>query len=332
MRKTDLFHFTGADSTWWLWIVGGALYGIALRFGFGLIPSDYRGTMSVAFLLATPFVLGALTVYGGRHKSQSLAFYIFGPWLAVALMLLGCAMALLEGSICLAIMSPLFFTLASFGGVTMGLALRIAGRNQSQLKAIVLLPLLILIGEQKIPLQEQSVELRQATTINASADTVWRQILSARSIRSDELPFSVSHFIGVPKPVEGVNVVTPAGEIRYSRWERGVNFRAIVTERQPGRSIRWHYQFDRDSFPAGSMDEHVEIGGRYFKLDDTTFNLEPLSGNRTRLEIVGHYRVSSSVNFYAVPMTKFLGNDFIRTILGLYKGRSERAERRAGQT
>jgi hypothetical protein len=74
------------------------------------------------------------------------------------------------------------------------------------------------------------------------------------------------------------------------------------------------------------MDDHVAIGGRYFDLQDTTFRLERTSGG-TRLGIVAHYRLTSSINFYAVPMAALLGRDFIDTILGLYKLRSERTMR-----
>jgi hypothetical protein len=96
-------------------------------------------------------------------------------------------------------------------------------------------------------------------------------------------------------------------------------------------AITWHYRFNAHSFPQGSMDEHVAIGGRYFDLDDTTFNLEPMPGGATRLEIVAHYRVSSAINFYAVPAAELLGRDFVSTILGFCKGRSERAEQAMGR-
>ncbi|HEY0660485.1 MAG TPA: SRPBCC family protein, partial [Lysobacter sp.] len=127
------------------------------------------------------------------------------------------------------------------------------------------------------------------------------------------------------KPLEGINVRTKDGEVRFSRWERGVNFRGFVTARKENETITWHYVFDDRSFPKGSMDEHVAIGGRYFDLRDTTFRLTPASGGKTRLEIVAHYRVSTSINSYAVPVAAILGRDFLDTILGLYKHRSESA-------
>jgi hypothetical protein len=191
---------------------------------------------------------------------------------------------------------------------------------------VAILPLIMLIGEDHMPLRENIQEVKQTIVVNAAPETIWDEILTAKSIRPEELPFSFAHFISVPKPVEGINLETPKGEVRYSVWEKGVNFRGIVTDRKDYEFISWHYDFDSHSFPEGSMDEHVEIGGRYFNLQDTTFNLQSLPNGKTLLEIVAHYRVTSSVNFYAVPAAKFLGHDFINTILTLYKGRSEIAE------
>jgi len=310
---------------WWYWLAGGALYGVLLRVLFGALPASFHGSMSVAFLVGTPIVVGALTIYGARHTRQTVLLWLFAPWATIALMLIGCAVTLLEGSICIALMSPLFLVGGSIGGLAMGLTLKVALLKHSHLSAVAALPLLLLVGEQHIPLPSMESVVRQSVHINAPPRTVWDQILTARSIQADELPPSVTHFIGVPKPLEGINVVTQDGEIRFSKWERGVNFRAMITERKEYEKISWRYVFDRHSFPKGSMDDHVAIGGRYFDLRDTTFHLYPLPNGGTRLEIVAHYRVTSSINLYAVPASKLLGRDFVATILHLYKIRSERA-------
>jgi hypothetical protein len=315
---------TSVGSWHWQWTVLGAVYGIALRVLFGMLPSPYLGPMSIAFLIGTPFVVGALTIYGLRDAPQSLASWIFRPWASIALMLLGCAIALLEGLICLALMAPLFLLCASIGGLLMGVLLRFKPPKPSQLGVFAALPFLLLAGETQVPLSVSQQEIRQSIEIDAPPQRVWSEILTARDITAQELPLSFTHLIGVPKPVEGVNVHTPEGEIRFSRWQRGVNFRALVVARKEHESITWRYAFNVHSFPPGTMDEHVEIGGRYFDLQDTSFNLSPLGEGRTRLEIVAHYRVTSSINLYAVPVARLLGHDFIHTILVLYKGRSER--------
>jgi hypothetical protein len=309
----------------WYWVLGGAIYGLLVRVLFGALPDPWFGVMSSGFLVGTPFVVGALTVYGARHRNPTPAFLLFAPWLTIALMLLGCAVTLLEGAICIALMAPLFLLCGSVGGVTMGFVLKFVPLKQSHLRTVAALPLIMLFAEPFVPLASQESEIRRSVRVHAPPNVVWEQIHTARSIRPDELPLGVTHLIGVPKPLEGINVAGQDGEIRYSRWERGVNFRAVVTERKEHERISWRYVFDEQSFPKGSMDDHVAIGGRYFDLRDTTFNLTPLPGGHTQLEIVARYRVTSSVNLYAVPAAKLLGHDFVGTILHLYKTRSERA-------
>jgi hypothetical protein len=305
----------------WSWAIVGAVYGLAMRLLLG--KTSPFGPMSVAFIIATPIVVGALTVYGGRHKPQSVLAIIFRPWASVALMLLGCAVSLIEGSICIALLSPLFLVLGTIGGVGMAIALRVARHNQSRLKAVAVLPLLLLAIDSYVPLSTQELSVRQSVVVDAAPGTIWKQILTARDIRPDEFPFSLTYLIGVPHPAEGINRPTAEGEVRFSRWERGVEFQALVTRKKENESITWNYRFDGHSFPPGSMDEHVAIGGRYFDLRDTTFNLVPRLDGRTELQLVAHYRVTSSIGFYAIPAATVLGNDFVHSILSLYKKRSE---------
>ncbi len=311
------------------WIFAGAAYGVFLRVFFGIAPKyiPVDGVMSAAFLLGTPVAVGAITVWAKRNEELTVSYVLLAPWVTVGLMLLGCALTLLEGSICIALMAPLFMVCGTVGGIIMGLLLYFGRDRHTHVGAIAALPFVMMIAESFAPLIDADARIRDSVVIDASPETVWEEIMTAESIHPDELPHSLTHFIGVPRPVEGINRQTPDGEIRYSKWERGVRFEARVTERRQHESIRWFYAFDAHSFPPGSMDEHVEIGGKFFGLEDTTFNLKPLPGNRTELEIIANYRVSSSINFYAVPVAKVLGRDFVRTILGLYKGRSEATSR-----
>jgi uncharacterized protein YndB with AHSA1/START domain len=205
----------------------------------------------------------------------------------------------------------------------MGIILDVVKIRSKHIGAFATLPLVLLALQPSERLVDSTQEIRREVQIAAPPERVWKEILVARNIRPDELPFSLVHLIGVPRPVEGINEQTAQGEIRYSRWERGVRFQGIVTERKEPESITWRYAFDQHSFPPGSMDEHVAIGGKYFDILDTTFNLHRLADNGTKLEIVAHYRVSTEINAYAVPLANILGNDFVNTLLGLYKGRSE---------
>ena len=309
----------------WPWIIVGALYGLLLRISFDYIPSSIEGPMSIAFLIGTPFVVGAITIYGYRDSKPKIYQMIFYPWVTTLLMLLGTALALIEGSICIAIMTPLFLLCASFGGVAMGFAMYVVNKRKQSLLSISILPFLLFFTEGYIPISEQSIEIVESIEINASPDVIWEQIMTAKDISSEDLPRSLTHLIGVPKPVEGVNVIENNIEVRYSIWEKGVNFKAHVIQSDENAYIKWNYIFDENSFPKGSMDDHVAIGGEYFDLKDTAFELKPLENGNTQLSIIANYRVNSRIKFYAIPVSKILGKDFVRTILGLYKNRSEKA-------
>lgn len=309
-----------------IWVVFGAAYGLMMRLLFSHASHLFgTGVVSLAFMLGTPFVIGAIVVYGRRHTELSIGRMLTAPWSAILLALVGSALSLLEGFVCIALAAPLFFIVSSLGGLIMGLVLRWSNKGTTTLNSILLLPILLTTVEPTVPQQPALLEERVAITVAASPHRIWEEILNARNIRSDELPINFTHWIGVPRPIEGVNIMTPEGEVRFSKWERGVNFSALVTERIPDRSISWRYQFTPQSFPDGSLDDHVKIGGQYFDLYDTTFNLVPVTANLTKLEIVSHYRVTTSVNFYGAPIARWIAHDFMSTILHLYKLRSERA-------
>lgn len=311
-----------------IWIAAGALYGLLVRLSLDAHVGDWvGGVMTVSFLLGMPTAVGAITIYGLRQQAPTVSQMILLPWASIGLMLLGTIVTLLEGFICVVLISPLFLGCASLGGLAMGLSLRRTKARRGTLPVVAALPLLMALFEQGGALPERPFEVRRSVVVAATPTRIWNEIVDAEDIRPEELPFSLAHAIGVPKPVEGVNRQTAEGEVRESRWERGVHFRGRVTTRREPETIRWNYEFDPDSFPPGSMDDHVAIGGRYFDLGDTTFTLRPLDAGHTELTIVAHYRVSTPINFYAAPAARLLGTDFVDTILGLYKGRSERARR-----
>ncbi len=330
---------TGTDSRL-LWIAPalGALYGLLIRVGaawFGPwlrshgYAHEVAGVMSGGFLLLTPVVMGMITVHARRAQGCSWLFACFGPWVATFMMLLGSMVTLLEGAICVVMMAPLFLGLSSLGGLLMKLLQTLWNLRGRFVGAVAVLPLLALLVEGPMTQADAWQSIRHTVVVDAPPARVWQEILDARGIRPEEMPHTLIHLIGVPRPVEGINRQRPDGEVRESRWERGVHFLGRVTARTEQREIAWRYEFAPDSFPAGTMDDHVVIGGRYFDLGETRFLLTPLDGGRTRLSIEAHYRVSSSVNLYAVPVAALLGEDFVDALLTLYRQRAERPDSRA---
>ena len=75
----------------------------------------------------------------------------------------------------------------------------------------------------------------------------------------------------------------------------------------------------------GVLDEHVEVGGRYFGLIDGGYSLEPTRDGGTRLTLRTTYRLTARPSLYARYWAYLIMGDFHRMILDLIRDRSERA-------
>lgn len=310
-------------SAWLPFVVGGA-YGLLLRLIFsGDQASSLPDVMAGAFVYAVPFAVGAITVYlAERHARRSWKFYSFAPWLSVGLFVGGTGLTLIEGMICIVMALPLFLIIGSAGGLAMGLICRLRNRPLRTVQSISLLPLVMVLGEGLIPAGDGITRLERSLYIAAPPSEVWSLILNPSDIRPEELDGGLAYRIGVPRPVQARTLEEGVGGLRRSTWARGVSFDERITAWQPNRYIAWTYEFHPDSFPPGTMDEHVVIGGEYFDLLDTTYQLTPEAGG-TRLQMRVSFRTSTKFNWYAEPLAKLMIGDTTEVLLGFYKQRAE---------
>ena len=313
-----------------LWIVfaTGALYGLAMRLLFGLkmfdtpVPQAGAGPMLASFVVLVPVLVGVFTVHAARRRPPSFLFALFGPWIPVACFAAGSGVALIEGSICIMMALPIFCIAGSAGGILCWIVLKFVDVPQGGVNGLLLLPLLLAWPESQQPLPQAPARSEDAIHIAAPPEVVWELINHATAIAPAEMSDGLAYRIGLPYPVEAVTQATANGRVRKLRWGGGVAFDEPITAWEENRRIAWTYAFGPDSFPPGTLDEHVLIGGRYFDLVDTAYRLVPEAGG-TRLEIVVDYRVSTGFNWYALPAGRLLVDDAARTILRFYKRRSE---------
>lgn len=308
----------------------GAGYGLFMRLLFGGLQllnhagsSRAGGVMLSAFVFLVPLMIGVIAVYSTPAEERGWVRSLWSPWLPTTVFVAGTALLLLEGSICIAMAMPIFLVLSSAGGLLTLLALRTLRPSPGSVSVLVALPLLIGYGETHLPLPQDSFTAQDSVWIAAPPEKIWPLITHARDIQPDELRGGVAYAIGVPFPVQGVTEVVDGQRVRRSTWQKQVRFDEPVTEWEENRYIRWRYAFQPDSFPAGALDDHVVIGGKYFDLIDTAYRLTP-EGQGTRLAIQVRYRVSTNFNFYATAVARFLVNDTASSLLQLYKARGER--------
>jgi hypothetical protein len=308
----------------------GALYGLVMRVVFGMpfidhpAPSPHlaAGPMLGTFVVLVPVLIGVFTVHAVRKRPPSLLFALFGPWVPTLCFAIGTGLVLIEGSICIAMALPIFCIVSSLGGLGCWVVLKLVEVPQGGVNALMLLPLLLAWPESRLPLPDARARSEAAVHIAAPPEAVWRLINHATAIAPDEMRTGLAYRIGLPYPVEAITHESANGRVRKLRWTGGVAFDEPITTWDENRAIAWTYDFDAGSFPPGTLDEHVLIGGQYFDLLDTAYRLVPENGG-TRLEIVVDYRVSTHFNWYAVPAGRLLVDDASRTILNFYKQRAE---------
>ena len=306
----------------------GGLYGLVMRLVFGLPwmnhgPSNgANGPMLASFVVLVPVLIGMFTVHAARRRPPSLLFALFGPWVPTIAFAAGTGLVLIEGSICIAMALPIFCIVASAGGLLCWIVLKFVDVPQGGVNALLLLPLLLAWPESQQPLPLALSRSEQALHIAAPPTVVWGLINHATQIAPAEMRDGLAFRIGVPYPREAITGAVDGGRVRKLRWAGGVAFDEPVTAWEENRYIAWTYSFASDSFPPGTLDEHVLIGGKYFDLVDTSYRLVPENGG-TRLEIVVDYRVSTHFNWYAEAAGRLLVDDAARAILRFYQRRAE---------
>jgi hypothetical protein len=308
----------------------GASYGLAMRLlfgGLGVLSGGNKaaagGPMLSAFVLLVPLLVGVITIYTSDPKGLSLGDAITKPWRPTVAFVAGTALLLLEGSICIAMALPIFLFFASVGGVLAYVTLRTVRPTPGAMSALLALPLVLGYVETQIPLPDNTLATQDSIYIAAKPNEVWHLINHAVDIKPEEMKGGLAYAIGVPYPIEAVTEGSGANRVRKLKWQKDVSFDEPITAWSENRFIKWRYAFRPESFPPGALDDHVLIGGKYFDLVDTSYELTP-EGAGTRLEIVVNYRVSTNFNFYATSWARILVDDTASKILAFYKHRSER--------
>lgn len=307
----------------WLPLVAGVLTGIALRLLFSGNPGGAYATMMGAFIFLSPALVGVVTVYVAETiERRSWAYYVWAPFIANVLYVMGTLLILVEGVICAILIVPLFAAIGALAGVIMGAVCRITNWPKRVVYGVAFLPVLLGAVEHHIPLPDRIRSVERAVSINASADSIWWQINNARDIQPHELDRGWAYRIGVPLPVAGITQLTPAGPVRKITMGKGIHFDQIFSEWQDNRYVRWTYRFYDDSFPRHALDDHVTIGGHYFDIVDTSYTLIP-RGAATELKLRMQYRVSTPFNWYADAVAQMLLGNVEEVILDFYRLRSE---------
>jgi len=310
------------------WPVGcGALAGLLLRFVYSGLPGNAYSAMLSSFIVGSPLLVGVVTVYVAElEERRTWTYYFVAPVLGTALYVVGSLALLIEGWICAILIIPVFALLGGLAGLAMGAFCRMTNwPRQHVVSCIVLLPLLGGAFEHHVPNADRERTQTRELFVAATPGQVWRELVDTRDIESGEVKSAWMYRIGVPLPTAGAGEFRAGEHLRHITMGRGRRFDQVAVEWRENQRVSWRYRFDQDSFPPGALDDHVRIGGEYFDLGDTTYELRP-EGDGTHLTVHMRYRVSTHFNWYAGPVADLLVGDFAEKILDFYGRRAGAAQ------
>lgn len=308
----------------------GTAYGIAARIAFaakgGPRNDSVFGVMTASFLFGAPLAIGLIyALRFPRDYRLRWSQAILGA-VGTALLALAATIVLaIEGSICVIIASPIFALLAAIGGVVGklihdSLAPRPPARG-ALLCVAGLLPFALAPIEKLNAPPSEVRTVANTIRVQASPEAVWREIRSVPLIRRDELPITVSHLIGLPRPLEATLSHDGPGGLRIATFERGLKFREQVTDWQPEQRIS--FTIKAEDVPPTALDEHVAVGGPYFDVLQGTYRIERLGPHVVLLHLESRQRLSMLFNGYAAMWTDFLMRDLQQAILRVVAKRAE---------
>ncbi|MDQ2735365.1 MAG: SRPBCC domain-containing protein, partial [Pseudomonadota bacterium] len=249
MRKPVLPY-----SKWWP-VVAGVLTGLALRLFFSGKPGAPYSAMMSSFVLLVPLLVGAVTVYVAETQSRhTWAYYAVAPILANILFVLSTMAIVIEGLICAILIAPLFALVGAIGGLIMGAVCRKTRWPRRAVYGVAILPFMLGGLEQHNPLTDRTRTIEHVRIINATPETIWRQLENANAITPDEVDRAWVYRIGVPIPKAGVTEATAEGMVRHITMGSGIHFDELAVEWQPNRHVRWANRLAPASFPPNALD------------------------------------------------------------------------------
>ncbi|MFL0796351.1 MAG: hypothetical protein K6L73_02540 [Cellvibrionaceae bacterium] len=282
--------------------------------------------VSIAMIVGTPITVGVITVlYGSVEQAGSRFYRLLYPWLSVFGWSVISLVFAWETIICVVMLLPIYLPLASFGGAIGGYV-RVNCCKKTERGVVSCFSVLpLVLGLAEIPINEPTLHNTVVTTvfIDAPIDKVWKSLPSVKDIRKEELPWTLSHFLGIPRPVSAITEELKEGGVRDIWWEKGVHFQERITEIVEPELLAYEVLADQESMEVAELDTHIVVGDQYFEVESGQYSLIKLDSG-TQLTLRSSYRMTTNLNWYGKFWADWVLDDFHYSVLTLLRTRNEK--------
>ncbi len=277
------------------------------------------------FLIYSPFFIGAWIAYFSKldrpTSTKGVLKNIFNAMLFIMVISIP---ILREGIICLIMASPIIFLAMLMGGLLMSWFCDKIWKSKA-LHSLAILPLLVLF----IPIEEQTqlYQSEKSIIINAQPAQIWQSINHIENISAKDFyqKSKLLPFMQVPTPKSAITIYDNNKQqfVRKCQWQGNIYFDEPIIAQIPNQQLKWNFVFYNNSVPKGTLDDHVTINGKYFKLLNGQYDIQEINKQQSKLTFKVDYAITTNINFYAGMWGQWVMNEFVEDVLGLYKNQLE---------
>jgi len=303
------------------------LFGLIMRLLFDI--DSWRSlyqVMSLSFLFLVPFAIGAITIYfSSIEKVRKINYRIFMPWVPILSLLTVTIALTVEGWACWLMALPIFLIAASLGGLAAGhFKLKKNKNENTYVSLLVLLPLFISPIEQAIGSIPGKYEAYTYIDIHAAnRGKIWDNVTRVKQIKQEQDKGWLTQTLGFPRPIRAELNYNGVGAYRKAIFSKGLVFHEGVESYLDQHSMHFSIKAYPYEIPSTTMDKHVVIGGDYFNVLDGTYVLQQLSPDTYRLHLYSHFKLTTTLNFYASWWAGWIMKDIQDNVLQVIKQRAE---------
>lgn len=285
-----------------------------------------QSLMQATVIIFVPLLIGMFIEYISSFENPNLSFWRMGidSLIGLSLLLIVGVLIFHEGMVCLIVLIPLAWLAIMVGAGLMQIICYFFWKPTAQIYSLALLPLLLFLILPDLS-KHYYGQTQREMIIHATQAQVFQAINHIGKIKPEEVPNNFIFTMGFPKPIFGMTEQRATGLVRTIQWERGVQFEEQVQANHKPYLLSWNYQFDTNSFPKGSLDDHVEVGGKYFDLLKTDYQLEQVDAKTTKLILTIDYRVSTEFNWYSRLWVNYILGEFSDVVMSIHKHRLEKS-------
>jgi len=310
----------------YLGLLTGALYGLGLRyFIFELRDTiNFTDLFSVTFIWIVPLVIGITPMlFATDEQLRSRSYKAFTPLFATLLFFLFCFITRIEDILCILIIAAPFVLGAVIGGLLFGALLLKYRERKNVLYSVLLIPFIAGAIEEQFKIPSGTYEVRNTVIINSSADSVWKNVVRVKEIKENEYTKGIFNYAGIPRPLYAELDRDGIGAKRVGHFEGGLIFKETVNEWELNKKVSFNIEVISSSIRQTIFDQHILKGG-HFKFVGASYQLTPVSNNKTLLTLSSSYQLDTRINYYASAWGNMLLSDFQQRLLTVIKNRCEK--------